>query len=220
MNSTLQRISQHKPVLGIVQVTSAVASVIAFFLFYIVLGNALWIAGPIALVVLVAMWQLLVIPVQKQVIKRQVGAQAISAIEKKIAALTGLANKIPDFSIKCKVQEIIGHYSYALEVQRSKPDPLVAVNAQALTGIALTSTSSLISSYLDLVAKKQPAKQDQELLRNAEIFITNLAVATQDQAMRIKTMTEGGTDAQTGIEANMAALQMLFNIGSEKEGGL
>ena len=217
MNSTLQRISQHKPVLGIVQVTSAVASVMVFFLFYIVLGNALWIAGPIALVVLVAMWQLMVVPVQKQVIKRQVGVQAISSIEKKIVAMTALANKIPDFSIKCKVQEIIGHYTYALEVQRSKPDPLVAVNAQALTGIALGSTYALISSYLDLVGKKQPGKQDQELLNNTENFIGNLASATQDQAMRIKSLSEGGTDAQTGIEANMAALQMLFNIGNEKE---
>ena len=219
MNTTLQRIAQHKPVLGIVQATSAVVSVITFFLFYIVLGNALWIAGPISLVVLIAMWQLLVVPVQKQVIKRQVGVQAISSIEKKIAGLNALAERIPDFSVKCKVQEIIGYFSYALDVQRSKPDPLVAVNAQALTGIALSSTYSLVSSYLDLVGKKHPGKQDQDLITNAETFIGNLAIATQDQAMRIKSMTEGGTDAQTGIEANMAALQMLFNISNEKEGG-
>jgi hypothetical protein len=199
--------------------TSAVASVVTFFLFYIVLNNALWIAGPIALVVLVAMWQLLVVPVQKQVIKRQVGVQTISAIEKKIVALTALGNRIPDLSIRSKVLQIVGHYNYALEVQRGKPDPLVAVNAQALTGIALGSTYSLVSSYLDLVGKKQPGKQDQEVIKNAENFICNLAVATEDQAIRLKTMLDGGTDAQTGIEANMAALQMLFNIGDDKEGG-
>ncbi|HZS44412.1 MAG TPA: hypothetical protein VFC63_04875 [Blastocatellia bacterium] len=219
MNPSLVRLAQQKPVLGIVQFVSAFVSVAAFFLFYVVLGNALWIAGPLSVVVFVALWQLLVAPIQKQVIKAQAGIQNLVSIEKKIASLQAMAERIANPAIKGKVHLLASHFYYALQVQRSKPEPLAAITAQTLTGVALGSTCNLISSYLTLTERARLNSDEQQSIANAEDFIDNLTVATEDQVARLKGLLEGGTDAETGIEANISALQVVFNIERQKEKG-
>ncbi|MBO0721379.1 MAG: hypothetical protein J2P41_11190 [Blastocatellia bacterium] len=220
MSQSLEKLSRNKSALGMVQFGSAVTSVGIFYLFYVVLDNPLWIAGPVALAAFGALWQLLVAPVQKRVIEGQAGAQALAAIERKISALRELAGRIPDGVLSGQVREMAENFNYAFQVQRSRTEPMTEMLAHTLTGMALDSTYTLLSSYLNLLSKRQPNKGEQESINAARTFILNLATEIHNQAVKLKSMAEDSTDEQVGIDANMAALQMLFNnVDLTKEGG-
>ncbi|HKX28905.1 MAG TPA: hypothetical protein VJ302_14505 [Blastocatellia bacterium] len=216
----LARLSQPKSALGVVQLISAAGAIGTFFLFYILLGNALWLAVPLALAAFGALWQLLVAPLQQRLAKAAPAGPDLAAIERKIVSLQTLAGRIPNPRLNAEVGKMSEHFGYALQVQRTRPEPMAVILAQTLTGLALDSTHTLISSYLNLLSKRHPNRQERESIETAQNFIFNLTAEIHNQALKLRSLAEDTTEAQTGIEANMAALQMLFNnIDIAKEGG-
>lgn len=213
MNTALQKLAQYKPVLAAVQLAAVALALGVFYLFYVVLGNSLLIATPVAVIVAVALWQLLVVPLQRRAAHLEAEAQSLAETARKVTELGLLASKISNLTMRAQVLAIAEQFRYALDLQRSPAEPLARLTAQTLTDVALGSTLSLVTGYLKLAAKNRPTAEEQATRRKSEAFIGQLAVSIEAQGQRLQALAAGGADDSTGLETNMQTLQMLFDVG-------